>query len=148
MNISWRCITRVSGEQYVEVAGTCLMPRLHAVNLDLPKLWELRTMDEGRVRYGCTIWDVQGQKPHLEAVLTMDGETLVAAITIMMMLVCYFCLLLNFCFVLFSHRFLIVAETQKLTVQSQNFVSSRLSFRIKNLSFFDVSRVYCYFCCY
>jgi hypothetical protein len=39
-------------------------------------------MDEGRGKYGCTTWDVQGQRPHLGAVLTMDGETLTLGATV------------------------------------------------------------------
>lgn len=33
-------------------------------------------MDEARAKYGCTICDVPAQSPHLEVVLTRDGEML------------------------------------------------------------------------
>jgi hypothetical protein len=47
-------------------------------------------MDEGRGKYGCTACNVQEQRPHLGAVLTMDGETFTLAATVThMMLVWY-----------------------------------------------------------
>jgi extradiol dioxygenase family protein len=63
------------------------MPRLHVVNLVLPKLLDIGTLDEGRGKYGYTTCNVQGQRPHLGAVLTMDGEvfTLTATVTHMML---------------------------------------------------------------
>jgi hypothetical protein len=39
-------------------------------------------MGMGRGKYGCTPCNVQGQRPHLGAVLTMDGEVLTLAATV------------------------------------------------------------------
>jgi hypothetical protein len=67
-----------------------MMPRLHVDNLVLPKLWDIGTGDEGRGKYGCTTCNVQGQRPHLGAVLTLDGEDMVlaATVTTMMLVSC------------------------------------------------------------
>lgn len=62
------------------------MSRLHVSTLALQNLLEPCTADEERVKHGCTKCSVQAQRLPLEVLLTMDGEMLVAAIIIMMLM--------------------------------------------------------------
>jgi hypothetical protein len=77
--VLYKSTTMDNGEQCVliiGITGKWMMPRLHVDNLVSQKLWDIGTLDKGRGKYGWTTWDVLGQRPHLGAVLTMDGEML------------------------------------------------------------------------
>lgn len=65
-------------------------PRWHVDNLVLTKSYGTGTVDvESRVQSGWTTWHVQAQKPHLWIVLTMDGELLAPAATVILLMLMF-----------------------------------------------------------